>query len=113
MRAIEEKNFCRQVLRTWGTVGLVVLFRSRVLNFDRKMLYGQSQNSMSKFSSGMRLDEIEREIARAVNNSFKGQASRSRESYMCLKMLNAILPQDLPKMMRICLSKHLSKPEIN
>ena len=105
----EDKKFNTRVLQTWGTIGLVVYKRSKLLSFDRKMLVGQASNlSMSKFSLGVSLEEIEREIAKALSACFKRNTSNSRDVYVCLKMIDRILPQNLPKMMNQVLNKHFS-----
>lgn len=70
-RLKEDKFFCEDVLYQFGTIGLVILDRSRKFNFDRKKLYGQSSASMSKFSAGMSLNEMEREIGKALSACFR------------------------------------------
>jgi hypothetical protein len=54
---------------------------------------------MSKFSLGVSLDEIERELGKALSACFKKNSQNSREVYICLKMIDRIIPQSLPKMM--------------
>lgn len=61
---------------------------------------------MSKFSLGVSLEEIEREIAKAMSACFKKNGQNSKEVYVCLKMIDKILPQNLPKMMNQVLNKH-------
>lgn len=61
---------------------------------------------MSQFSSGMDLREIEREIANAVNSSFTIKQEGARDSYICLKMINKILPQDLAKVLSLVTTKY-------
>lgn len=70
-RLKEDKSFCKEVLYQFGTLGLVILDRSRKFDFDRKKLYGQSAMSMSKFSTGMSLNEIERELGKALSGCFR------------------------------------------
>jgi hypothetical protein len=71
----EEKRFNTRILENWGTIGLVIYNRSKLLSFDRRNLVGQPPNlSMSKFSLGVQLEEIEREIAKAVSACFKKNA---------------------------------------
>ena len=48
---------------------------------------------MDKFSLGMSRTDIESEISKALLESFS--KARSNEAYICLKMLNQMLPQDL------------------
>ena len=95
-RLKEDKVFAKHVLATWGTIGLEVWQRSRRLNFDRKNLLGQSLATMSKFSSGMSLRDIENIIARSIRESFRIQC---KESYKCLKMVDKMLPQDLQQLL--------------
>lgn len=70
------------------------------------MLYGRADFSMSQFSSGMDLREIEREIANAVNSSFSTKQEGARDSYICLKMINKLLPQDLAKVLSLVTTKY-------
>jgi hypothetical protein len=56
---------------------------------------------MSKFSAGYSIIEIFRDLTKAVSACFKPKLeSPSREVYLCLKMMDKILPQNLPKMMK-------------
>lgn len=55
----------------------------------------------------MPLDEIEREISKALMYSF---LNSNRQSYICLKMIDKMLPQCLVKLMA-SLDKNLNKPE--
>ena len=66
----EEKKFTKSVLRKWGTLGLVVYHRSKKLNFDRRLLIGQSKHTMHKFSLGVNLNDIERELGQALSSCF-------------------------------------------
>lgn len=93
----EEKRFIQRILSNWGTIGLVVYERSKKLNFDRRLLVGQAKHTMSKFSLGMSIEDIEREIGKAVENCFRKSLVQptNREMYICLKMLDKILPQNL------------------
>lgn len=52
---------------------------------------------MSKFSLGMSIEDIEKEIGKAVENCFRKSLVQptNREMYICLKMLDKILPQNL------------------
>jgi hypothetical protein len=62
---------------------------------------------MSKFSLGVSLEEIERELGKALSACFKNNSQNSsREVYVCLKMIDKIIPQNLPKMMHQVLNKH-------
>jgi len=58
---------------------------------------------MSKFSLGVSIEEIERELRKALNACFSQSCSKeqpaSREIYHCLKMFDKMLPQDLNKML--------------
>lgn len=93
----EEKRFIQRILSNWGTIGLVVYERSKKLNFDRRLLVGQAKHTMSKFSLGMSIEDIEKEIGKAVENCFRKSLVQptNREMYICLKMLDKILPQNL------------------
>lgn len=66
----EEKRFVKSVLHKWGTLGLVVYHRSKKLNFDRRLLIGQSKHTMNKFSLGVSLVDIERELGKALCSCF-------------------------------------------
>lgn len=63
---------------------------------------------MSKFSAHMPLKEIEVEISKAIKSSFHNSG---REAYICLKMIDKMLPQSLVKLMsnlKKNIEKHLS-----
>ena len=62
---------------------------------------------MSKFSVHMPLDEIELEVSKALMSCF---SNSDRQSYICLKMIDKILPPCLVKLMA-SLDKNLNKPE--
>ena len=105
----EEKKFTKSVLRKWGTLGLVVYHRSKKLNFDRRLLIGQSKHTMHKFSLGVNLNHIERELGKALFSCFSKSGTEkppTREIYFCLKMIDKILPQDLTKMMNQVTNKY-------
>jgi len=66
---------------------------------------------MNKFSAGCTVPEVFRDLMKAVNACFNSKLDNStREVYLCLKMMDKILPQNLPKMMKNVLGKHL-KPK--
>jgi hypothetical protein len=62
---------------------------------------------MSKFSVHMPLNEIELEVSKALMSCF---SNSDRQSYICLKMIDKILPPCLVKLMA-SLDKNLNKPE--
>lgn len=62
---------------------------------------------MNKFSLNMSLEEMEKEIFKALGTCFKLKLEiPSRDVLICLKMIDRILPQNLPKMMHTVLKKH-------
>ena len=86
-RTKEDEQFLKDVLSKWGSIGLVIVGRSRKLGFDRRKLNGGATVSM--FSSGMSLRSIEPEITAAVTKAF---TSNDLASLKCLQMLDSILP---------------------
>lgn len=67
---------------------------------------------MSKFSVGMTLNEIQRELSKAVITSLKNIDEKPREAFTCLVMLDKILPQNLDKLLRLVQTKYSVKKEI-
>jgi len=110
IRANEQKNFLNQVLKTWGTLGLVILDRSKRFGFDRKKLFGCRNATMSRFSAGMTLTDIEKELTKAVNSALFTSYGKTNEAFECLKMIDKILPQNLEKLMGLVSAKYLARP---
>ena len=88
----------QSVLSRWGSVGLVVVGRSRKLGFDRRKLNGEATISM--FSARLPMSAIECELAAAVTKAFD---KSDLASLKCLQMLDCTLPQDLDKLSRLVL----------
>lgn len=56
----QENLFCKSVLGMYGTLGLVIYYRSRTQGFDRRTLCGPQRSTMGTFSAGMNIQEISR-----------------------------------------------------
>ena len=94
------------MVQGWGSLGIVLISRAKKFEFDRKKLHG-STSGMSKFSLGMSLLQIEKELSSAINKSLYEQKVSPHVAYECLLMLDKILPPNLHRLMMIC-EKYLS-----
>jgi hypothetical protein len=88
-----ERDFIRAVQEEWGSVGLVIVERSRKLNINWQEIIGFPSPSASS---------VKVLTAAVLQSSFD---STSRKSYKLLTQINQLLPQTLDKVARKALRK--------
>jgi predicted transcriptional regulator len=71
------------------------------------VLYGQGRQMMKQFTSGTTVKDIQREIFKSIQSSFKGDTD-AHKKYLSLKMMTKMLPWDNKKMLRLIKTKHVA-----
>ena len=64
---------------------------------------------MAKFSTGMTLKEIERELTKALVSSLEKISCKPMEAFECIRMLDSIIPSNLAKMLSLVENKYIPK----